>query len=204
MQDQVVKTPILIYTEETPNPESLKFVVNKMLFPGGTADFRSKEEAEKWSPMAIGIFSFPYVSGVYICNNFVSVTKDPIYSWKDITHELKGYIKNYIVDELPVINDGYKEELARIEAEKHAREYTGDDVAIVQKIKELIETVVKPAVANDGGNIEFHSFDKGVVTVILQGSCSGCPSSTITLKAGIEAMLKRMVPEVTEVISEMG
>ncbi|MCO6459969.1 MAG: NifU family protein [Saprospiraceae bacterium] len=204
MSDQVVKTPILIYTEETPNPESLKFVVNKMLYPGGTADFRTVEDAQKWSPMATEIFGFPYVSGVYICNNFVSVTKDPLYTWKDIQHELKGFIKNYVMDGLPVVDPGYKEEQDRLEAEKHAREYTGDDVAIVQKIKDLIENVVKPAVANDGGNIEFHSFNKGVVTVILQGSCSGCPSSTITLKAGIEAMLKRMVPEVTEVISEIG
>jgi len=96
------------------------------------------------------------------------------------------------------------EEIAKLETEKHEKEYIGDDLAIVQKIKDLIVNVVKPAVEGDGGNIEFKAYDKGVVTVVLQGSCSGCPSATITLKSGIEGMLKRMVPEVTEVVSEMG
>jgi len=204
MQDQVVKSPILIYTEETPNPESLKFVVNKMLFQGGTADFRDAESAREWSPLAIALFEFPYVKGVYICNNFVSVTKEMNYGWEEIQLRLKEFIKNYVSDGKTIMHDGYKEEQARLEAEKHEQEYTGDELAIVQKIKDLIVNVVKPAVEGDGGNIEFKSYDKGVVTVILQGSCSGCPSSTITLKSGIEGMLKRMVPEVTEVVSEMG
>lgn len=204
MQEQIVKTPVLIYTEETPNPESLKFVVNKMLFPGGTGDFPDKEMAQKWSPLAAALFEFPYVRGVYISNNFVSVTKEAKYGWHEIQQNIKDFIKKYVIDDLSIINDGYEEELKRMEEERIAKAYSGDTVAIVQKIKDLIETVVKPAVANDGGNIEFKSFDKGVVTVIMQGSCSGCPSSTLTLKAGIEAMLKRMVPEVLEVVSEMG
>ena len=204
MQEQTVKTPILIYTEETPNPDSLKFVVNIILYPGGTGDFRDVESAQKWSPLAAALFEFPYVKGVYISNNFVSVTKEATYSWVEIQQSIKDFIKHYVIDDKPVINEGYGEELKRLEAERIAKAYSGDTAAIVQKIKDLIETVVKPAVANDGGNIEFKSYDKGVVTVIMQGSCSGCPSSTLTLKAGIEGMLKRMVPEVPEVVSEMG
>ena len=101
-------------------------------------------------------------------------------------------------------SDEYRTELERIQQESISREYSGDEVAIVQKIKDLIENVVKPAVEGDGGNIEFKSYQDGIVNVVLQGSCSGCPSATITLKSGIEGMLKRMVPEVREVVSEMG
>ena len=204
MEDQIVKSPILIYTEETPNPESLKFVVNKMLFQGGTADFRDAESAKEWSPLATSLFEFPYVKGVYICNNFVTITKEMNYGWEEVQLRLKEYIKTYVSDGKVIMNDGYMEEIAKLETEKHEKEYIGDDLAIVQKIKDLIVNVVKPAVEGDGGNIEFKSYDKGVVTVVLQGSCSGCPSATITLKSGIEGMLKRMVPEVTEVVSEMG
>jgi len=204
MEDQIVKSPILIYTEETPNPESLKFVVNKMLFQGGTADFRDAESAKEWSPLATSLFEFPYVKGVYICNNFVTITKEMNYGWEEVQLRLKEYIKTYVSDGKVIMNDGYMEEIAKLETEKHEKEYIGDDLAIVQKIKDLIVNVVKPAVEGDGGNIEFKAYDKGVVTVVLQGSCSGCPSATITLKSGIEGMLKRMVPEVTEVVSEMG
>ena len=204
MEDQIVKSPILIYTEETPNPESLKFVVNKMLFQGGTADFRDAESAKEWSPLATSLFEFPYVKGVYICNNFVTITKEMNYGWEEVQLRLKEYIKTYVSDGKVIMNDGYMEEIAKLETEKHEKEYIGDDLAIVQKIKDLIVNVVKPAVEGEGGNIEFKAYDKGVVTVVLQGSCSGCPSATITLKSGIEGMLKRMVPEVTEVVSEMG
>ena len=117
---------------------------------------------------------------------------------------LKEFIKAYVADEKSIVNEGFEAAMKEIEKEKSTREYTGDEAILVEKIKELIDTYVKPAVEMDGGNIEFKSFDKGIVTVILQGSCSGCPSSTVTLKSGIEGMLKRMVPEVTEVVSEMG
>lgn len=204
MEEQMVKSPVLIYTEETPNPESLKFVVNRMLYQGSTADFREEQEAIKWSPLAAVLFTFPYVNGVYICNNFVTITKGLNYDWPEIQLKIKEFLKNYIADNSEIISDGYKEEQDRLAAQKLSEDYSGDDIAIVKRIKELIDTVVKPAVEGDGGNIEFKSFDQGIVTVVLQGSCSGCPSSTITLKAGIEGMLKRMVPEVTEVVSEMG
>ncbi len=197
-------SPVMLYTEQTPNPESLKFVTNKMLYRG-TADFREEELAKQWSPLATLLFEFPYVKGVYICNNFVTITKEFNYSWDDIMLKLKAFIKEYVQEGKVLINEGFEEAMAEIEAERAKNyEYSGDDAELVSKIKELIDTYVKPAVEMDGGNIEFKSFKDGVVTVILQGSCSGCPSSTVTLKAGIEGMLKRMVPEVQEVVSEMG
>jgi len=202
--ETATQNPVMIYTEQTPNPESLKFVTNKMLYEG-TADFREASLAEEWSPIAKVLFEFPYVKGVYVCNNFVTVTKEFNYSWDDIMLKLKAFIKEYVVAGNDIVSDGFAEAMAKIEAENGvAYEYTGDELELVKKIKELIDTYVKPAVEMDGGNIEFKSFKEGIVTVVLQGSCSGCPSSTVTLKAGIEGMLKRMVPEVTEVVSEMG
>lgn len=200
---ETVKSPVMLYTEHTPNPESLKFVTNRMLFKG-TADFREEELAKEWSPLATALFELPYVNGVYISNNFVTITKEFNYNWDDLKLKLKEEIKSYVEAEKTIISEGYQQAMDKIEAEKVDIEYTGEEKELVAKIKELIDTYVKPAVEMDGGNIEFKSFNKGVVTVVLQGSCSGCPSSTVTLKSGIEGMLKRMVPEVTEVVSEMG
>jgi len=198
------KNPVMLYTEQTPNPESLKFVTNRMLYKG-TADFREEDLAKEWSGIATALFELPYVKGVYICNNFVTVTKEFNYAWEDIMLKLKEFIKEYIEADKGIVKDGFAEAMEKLEAERGASyEYTEEETEIVKRIKDLIETYVKPAVEMDGGNIEFKSFDKGLVTVILQGSCSGCPSSTVTLKAGIEGMLKRMVPEVTEVVAEMG
>ena len=202
--DTQTQSPVMLYTEQTPNPESLKFVTNKMLYKG-TADFREEALARDWSPLASSLFEFPYVKGVYVCNNFITVTKEFNYTWEDIMLKLKEFIKNYVTEGKSIVSDGFDEAMKAREAEKGVSyEYTGEEVELVKKIKELIDTYVKPAVEMDGGNIEFQSFNEGVVTVLLQGSCSGCPSSTVTLKAGIEGMLKRMVPEVTEVVSEMG
>ena len=196
--------PIMLYTEQTPNPESLKFVTNKIIYKG-PADFREEKLAKEWSPLASELFTFPYVKGVYICNNFVTVTKEFNYSWEDIMLKLKEFIKTYVSDGKAILKEGFEEAMKAKEAENGVGyEYTGDQAELVKKIKELIDTYVKPAVEMDGGNIEFKSFDEGIVTVVLQGSCSGCPSSTVTLKSGIEGMLKRMVPEVKEVVSEMG
>lgn len=204
MSNTTVKTPVMLYTEQTPNPESLKFVTNKMMYRG-TADFREEALAREWSPLASELFDLPYVKGVYISNNFVTITKEFNYSWDDIKLRLKEFLKTYVKDEKLIINDGFQEAMEVIEAERGASyEYSEDDAEIVAKIKEMIDTYVKPGVEMDGGNIEFKSFDKGVVTVIMQGACSGCPSSTVTLKAGIEGMLQRMIPEVKEVVSEMG
>ncbi|PSR11019.1 MAG: NifU family protein [Bacteroidetes bacterium] len=198
------KSPVLLYTEQTPNPESLKFVTNRMLYRG-TADFREQELAQEWSELGTALFEMPFVKGVYISNNFVTITKEFNYAWEDIMLKLKEFIKNYVQEEKGIIKEGFTEAMAELEAERGASyEYSDDDAELVAKIKELIDTYVKPAVEMDGGNIEFKHFRAGVVTVILQGSCSGCPSSTVTLKSGIEGMLKRMVPQVQEVVSEMG
>ncbi|MBK8044165.1 MAG: NifU family protein [Haliscomenobacter sp.] len=204
MSNPTTKSPVLLYTEQTPNPESLKFVTNRMLYKG-TADFREEALAQTWSPLGAALFALPYVKGVYICNNFVTITKEFNYGWDDLMLKLKDFIKQFVEDGGEIVKQGFAEAMAALEAERGAdAAYSADDAALVQKIKDLIDTYVKPAVEMDGGNIEFKSFNQGTVTVILQGSCSGCPSSTITLKAGIEGMLRRMVPEVQEVVSEMG
>jgi len=204
MEPTATKSPVMLYTEQTPNPESLKFVTNRMLYKG-TADFREEELARKWSPLATELFAMPFVKGVYVCNNFVTVTKEMNYGWEDIMLKLKAFIKDYVEAGKEIVKDGFAEEMDKLEAERGASyEYSEDEAEIVKRIKDLIDTYVKPAVEMDGGNIEFKKWDKGVVTVLLQGACSGCPSSTVTLKAGIEGMLKRMIPEVQSVEAEMG
>jgi len=174
MQTKTKRLPVMIYTEQTPNPESLKYVTNRMLYRG-MADFQDAEEARQWSPLAAALFELPYVKGVYIANNFITITKKADADWLDIMLELKSFIKKYLEEEKPIIH------------------------AIVRQIKEILHAYVKPAVEMDGGNIIFKSYQDGVVTLELQGACSGCPSSTMTLKAGIESMLKRMIPEIKEV-----
>ncbi|MAT53932.1 MAG: NifU family protein [Saprospirales bacterium] len=194
--------PVMLYTEQTPNPESLKFVTNRMLYRG-TADFRNEDLARKWSPLASGLFDMPFVKGVYITNNFVTVTKEPNYDWADIMMKIKDFLKNYIAEGKEILKEGFEAEAERLRAEHAAEHFSGEDGEVAQKIKDLIDTYVKPAVEMDGGNIEFKKYEDGIVYVIMQGACSGCPSSTVTLKAGIEGMLKRMVPEVKEVVQEM-
>lgn len=195
-------SPVMIYTEQTPNPESLKFVTNRMLYRG-TADFRDESFAREWSPLAADLFSHPFVKGVYVTNNFVTITKEFNYEWADIMLKLKDFIKKYVEDGGEIVKEGFGEAMEKIEATRAAEQFTGQDGDIARRVKELIDTYVKPAVEMDGGNIEFKAYDKGTVYVTMHGSCSGCPSSTVTLKAGIEGMLKRMIPEVLEVVQEM-
>lgn len=197
-------TPVLLYTEQTPNPESLKYVTNRMLYPQFTADFRTAEEVQEWSPLAKALFEFPYIKGVYICNNFVTITKEYSYDWQEIMVSIKSFLKSYIEAGGEIMKEGYQEEVIQKQQKQDTAEYEGDDAEIVEKIIGIINTYVKPAVEMDGGNITFKSFKNGVVSLVLQGSCSGCPSSTVTLKSGIEGMLKRMVPQVTEVVAEAG
>jgi Fe-S cluster biogenesis protein NfuA len=197
------KSPVLIYTEQTPNPESLKFVTNKMLYPG-TADFRTRELADEYSPLAAALFDLPYVKSVYISNNFITLTKELNYAWEDMMIRTKDFIKNYLAEDKTIMLEGFAEAMAAIEEKQRAEiSYSDDDGELVQRVRELIDTYVKPAVEMDGGNIEFKSYHDGIVTLTLQGACSGCPSSTVTLKSGIEAMLKRMIPQVREVVQEM-
>ncbi|HPQ21535.1 MAG TPA: NifU N-terminal domain-containing protein, partial [Saprospiraceae bacterium] len=155
--ESVVKSPVMLYTEQTPNPESLKFVTNKMLYRG-TADFREAELANEWSPMAAELFKKDYVNGVYICNNFVTITKNPELDWSQIMLEAKEWIKKYVESGDTIVKEGFAEVMEEILAKEEQERYSGDDAEIVKKIKDLIDTYVKPAVESDGGNIEFKSY----------------------------------------------
>ncbi|MFN4255015.1 MAG: NifU family protein [Saprospiraceae bacterium] len=197
-----VKNPVMLYTEQTPNPETLKYVTNRLLFKG-IADFKDKDLADEWSPMAKSLMELPYVKAVYFSNNFVTITKEFNYEWADVMLKIKEFVKDYIEKGGPIVREGFAEFWEKQAQQNSAAQFTGENGEIAKRVKELIDTYVKPAVEMDGGNIEFKSFDAGRVHVVMQGSCSGCPSSTVTLKSGIEGMLKRMVPEVTEVVQEM-
>lgn len=203
MEATITTSPVMLYTEETPNPEALKYVTNRMLYRG-IADFNEKALAAEWSPMANSLMELPYVKSVYFNNNYVTVTKEFNYEWAEIMLKLKEFVKNYIENGGVVVREGFAEFAEKLASEQNASQFSGEDGDIARKIKELIDMYVKPAVEGDGGNIEFKSYEKGTVYVVMQGSCSGCPSSTVTLKSGIEGMLKRMVPEVQEVVQEMG
>lgn len=194
----VVKTGntiVSIYTEMTPNPETMKFVANKLLYPGKSADFQLEEQA-KPSPLALELFGFPFIKGVFIASNFVTLTKTAETDWNDIIPSMRQFLKEYLEEGKVIINE---DELPKKEINNVIND---DDTDIVKRIKELLENYVKPAVEMDGGAIAFKNYEQGKVTLLLQGSCSGCPSSTITLKSGIEGMMKRMIPEVTEVVAE--
>ena len=188
---------ISIYTEMTPNPETMKFVANKLLYPGKSVDFPDVEAA-KPSPLAVEIFGFPFIRAVFIASNFVTLTKVEDTEWQDVIPTIRQFLKEYLEEGKAVINE---DELAAIKQES-SNTVTADDDDVVKRIKELLENYVKPAVEMDGGAIQFKSYNEGVVNLMLQGSCSGCPSSMITLKAGIEGMMKRMIPEVKEVMAE--
>mgnify|MGYP003331286798 CR=1 FL=1 len=190
--------PVSIYTEMTPNPETMKFVTNKMLVLDHYIEFKDIDAA-KISPLATELFSFPFVAGVFFMNNFITITKDSNTDWMDINTSLKDFIKQYFDEGKPVFEKGFKPSPS---VETKSESASSSETEIVSKIKDMLDTYIKPAVEMDGGAIQFKSFNAGKVSLLLQGSCSGCPSSMITLKAGIEGMMKRMIPEVKEVIAE--
>ena len=196
----MIKTgnPIIsIYTEMTPNPETMKFVANKLLYPGKSIDFPAAEMAGP-SPLASELFSFPFIKAVFIASNFVTLTKTSETEWSDVIPSVREFLKQYLEEGKPVVNE---EEVAAMKPE-NKEEIELNESDVVKRIKELLDNYVRPAVEMDGGAIQFRSYDEGVVNLMLQGSCSGCPSSMITLKAGIEGMMKRMIPEVKEVVAE--
>jgi len=188
---------ISIYTEMTPNPETMKFVANKLLYPGKSIDFPDVSSA-KPSPLAIELFGFPFIRSVFIASNFVTLTKTIDTDWQDVIPTVRQFLKEYLEEAKAVINE---EEVQSMKQEA-SNDVAADDDDVVKRIKELLDNYVKPAVEMDGGAIQFKSYNEGVVNLMLQGSCSGCPSSMITLKAGIEGMMKRMIPEVKEVVAE--
>ena len=194
--DGVKKTPVSIYSESTPNPAVLKFVANKKLVDF-QIEFNSIDECQD-SPLALKLFNFPFVKSIFIDENFISITKYDIASWDEITLTIRNFIKEYIEHGNPIITKDFKKE-PPIEQENL------DETS--KEIISILDEYVKPAVASDGGNILFKSYDEKTksVSVILQGACSGCPSSTVTLKNGIENMLKEMLHgkvEVVEAINE--
>jgi len=182
---------MFIQTESTPNPATLKFMPGESVLPVGTADFPNAEGAEK-SPLAARIFAVEGVTGVFFGIDFITVTKADAVEWDHIKPAVLGAIMEHYQSGQPVMAEG------QMPASGHA-EHTGEDGEIVGQIKELLDTRVRPAVAQDGGDITFHGFERGVVYLHMQGACAGCPSSTITLKMGIENLLRHYIPEVTEV-----
>jgi len=196
----MLSRPIFVYTELSPNPNSMKFVLNFELVPDGLSfDYPSLEAAMEEgnaSPLAADLFQFPHVKRVFIASNFITITKGDDIAWEEVLRDTKQFIKIYFEENHPVFEQKT--------IDKNTLIVDSRDSDTVQKIKAALDQYVRPAVESDGGAINFHSFDEGsgVVKVLLQGSCSGCPSSTLTLKAGIENLLTRMVPDVKEVVAE--
>ena len=189
---------MFIETETTPNPATLKFLPGREVMPAGTREFTSPEDAEA-SPLAEALFSLGDVTGVFFGSSFVSVTAAPGVEWPTLKPQVVSILLDHFVSGAPLFAGGDASGFA-VPAE--GEDDFGDDPAdadIVVQIKDLIETRVRPAVANDGGDIVYRGFREGVVYLSMQGACSGCPSSTATLKHGIESLLKHYVPEVTEV-----
>jgi len=178
-----------IQTELTPNPSSLKFLPGKIVMEKETADFRNVEEAKR-SPFALNLFKIDGVEGVFFGSDFISITKNDNHDWQMLEPSISETIIEYYKSGAALIHQG--------DEDKTDTSNTEDNETVI-KIKEIIDTKVRPAVAKDGGDITFQSFDNGIVYLHLLGSCSGCPSSTATLKAGIENMLKHYIPEVREV-----
>jgi Fe-S cluster biogenesis protein NfuA len=194
--------PVSIYAEASPNPESMKFVLNtQFLTEGVSVDYPNLEAATN-SPLAQELFNFDYVGRVFIAANFVTITKTTEHQWAHLIPELRSFLKSYVESGGPIfLVDPAAEQKAAQEVAANGSD-SAEDQQTSQKIIDLLDNYVRPAVEQDGGNITFKSYQDGIVTVNLQGSCSGCPSATVTLKSGIENLLKRMVPEVREVVAE--
>ena len=189
---QAAPKTIHIYLESNPNPNSLKFVVNEMMVPEGMSfDFPSPAEAED-APLAQELFMYPFVERVFYMSNFVTVTKKEDVEWIEIQDTLKNHIRTFLESGKLILDK--KEEAAPHQEETET----------IKKIKTILDEYIRPAVEQDGGAITFHSYANKRVTVTLQGSCSGCPSSTITLKAGIENLFKKMMPEDVEEVEALG
>jgi len=182
---------MFIQTESTPNPATLKFLPGMTVLDAGTADFPSQEAAGN-SPLAARVFAVEGVTGVFFGHDFVTVTKAEAVDWDHLKPSILGAIMEHFQSGQPVLGG------APQAPSGHAA-HDGEDAEIVEQIKELLDTRVRPAVAQDGGDITFHGFERGVVYLHMQGACAGCPSSTVTLKMGIENLLRHYIPEVTEV-----
>ena len=200
--------PVTIYAESTPNPSTMKFVADVMLIKGGeTAEFLSQASAKGHSTLAAELFNFPFVQGVFIASNFITITKSDALQWEYVSNELQAFMVDFVKNNEVIVE---KAPSAVVDPLGVSNENTSVDkkapvikTEADQLIVNLLEEYVTPAVESDGGAIHFQSFDEttGTVTVVLKGSCSGCPSSTATLKGGIESLLKSHMPEVQEVVA---
>lgn len=205
MTTQTQKTPTAVYAEMTPNPATMKFVANFLLIQdGNTAEYTSKEQTAGSSVLAEELFNFPFIKGVFVASNFVTLTKTDAVSWDMVQLEIRIFIKDWLEKGEPVVT---KLPEAPVEADATPGEAPKAQNAVAgtpdeQQIIDLLDEYVKPAVEGDGGAITFKSFQDGIVTVTLRGACSGCPSSTVTLKNGIETLLKQYMPDVKEVVAE--
>ena len=190
---QTTPKDVHIYLESNPNPNSLKFVVNEMLVPEGLSyDFPDLESTAD-APLAKELFAYPFVDRVFYMSNFVTVTKKDSVEWIEVQHVIKDHIKKFLGSGRFIIEVN--------ETESPTGQEENDTV---RKIRTILEEYIRPAVEQDGGAITFHSFREGIVKVRLQGSCSGCPSSMITLKAGIENLFKRMMPDEVQAVEALG
>ena len=186
---------MFIQTETTPNPATLKFIPGRLVLEGGTMEFANREAATR-SPLAERLFGVPGVTGVFYGSDFITVTKDAS-DWQHLKPAILGAIMEHYMSGAPLLSDG---SATSDEASDEAGEFFNEaDAETVEMIKDLIETRVRPAVANDGGDITFRGFKEGIVYLHMKGACSGCPSSTATLRHGIQNLLKHYVPEVVEV-----
>jgi Fe-S cluster biogenesis protein NfuA len=195
-----MKIPVTVYSEITPNPSTMKFVANKYILPSGeSANFTSQAQTKGYSPLAEELFKFPFVDGVFLAANFVTVTKTDNVSWDFITMQLRDFIREWIANckeillksQDPIMEDDESSiEVPKLEESQYD-----------EKITALLDQYVRPAVENDGGAIDYVGYDQGKVIVKMKGSCAGCPSSTATLKGGIETLLKQHLPNVQEVVA---
>ena len=195
--NNTVPFPHTIYAEITPNPVAMKFVLNSFLVKeaGKSVEFRTREKAEA-SSLAKKLFAFPYVKGVFITSNFVTVTRDESIEWYEVIPELKELIRLHVASGEEIFSE---EMITEVDSEI-ASETVSDDID--KKIMNLLDEFIRPSVEGDGGTIHFKSFINGKVTLVLKGACNGCPSTKTTLKQGVENLLRRMLPEVHEVIAE--
>jgi Fe-S cluster biogenesis protein NfuA len=199
----MTQVPVTVYVEMTPNPSTMKFVANKyLLMTGDSAEFNSKEEAKGYSPLAEELFQFPFVKSIFIAANFVTIAKYDNVSWDFVAMELREFIKNWLAEAKDVlIMMPTPKAVTKTDDESQTMK-TFEPSEYDDAIRALLDEYVRPAVENDGGAIDFVGFEEGTVTVALRGSCSGCPSSTATLKGGIENLLKQHLPEVKEVVAQ--
>ena len=201
--------PYTVYAEMTPNPNTMKFVANRWLVTNDKSyEILADQRVGGPSPLAEKLFVFPFINGVFISANFITITKSEAIKWEDVVMELRDFITEALNEEgSVVIREEFlnqeallNEEQQEVAENNNAKSFTDFE----NKISEILDEYIRPAVEGDGGAIELDSYDEGVVKVILKGSCSGCPSSTMTLKHGIESLLKNMLPDVKEVVAING